>query len=200
MVEHIFQTVAQRGQAIGIDVRTHEREAQTWYRKTAQSMQSISPAQLMRDPNNTTTNLTGKDIGRMLMFVYDPKLKTQLPFYDTFPLIFPLNMDKNGMLGINLHYLPPVFRAQLMDALYQTINNKSYDETTKLNITYNMLKNASRYKYFKPCIKRYLWPHVRSKYLNIPPTAWDFALMLPTQRFQKASAQSVWEHSTETVK
>ena len=98
-------------------------------------------------------------------------------------------------MGINLHYLPPVLRARLMDALYQTINNSKYNDTTKLKISYDILASASKYKYFKPCIKHYLWDHVRGNYLNIEPTNWDSALMLPTEQFKKASKDKVWRES-----
>jgi hypothetical protein len=131
----------------------------------------------------------------MYMFSYDPKFKETLPYYDMFPLIFPIDLRKDGFLGINLHYLPPVLRAKLMNAIYQTINNQAYDSTTKLKISYGILSNASKYRYFKPCIKQYLAAHVQSSYLNIEPTNWDSALMLPTEQFKKATREQVWKDS-----
>jgi hypothetical protein len=129
------------------------------------------------------------------MFSYDPKYKETLPYYDMFPLVFPIDLRKDGFLGINLHYLPPVLRAKLMNAIYQTINNTAYNETTKLKLSYSILSNASKYRYFKPCIKQYLATHVQSSYLNIEPTNWDSALMLPTEQFKKASKEQVWKDS-----
>jgi hypothetical protein len=112
-----------------------------------------------------------------------------------FPLVFPIDLRKDGFLGINLHYLPPVLRAKLMNAIYQTINNDAYNDTTKLKISYSILSNASKYRYFKPCIKQYLATHVQSSYLNIEPTNWDSALMLPTEQFKKATKEQVWKDS-----
>ena len=71
----------------------------------------------------------------MFMFIYDPKHKDTLPFYDTFPLVFPIEIYSDSFLGINLHYLPPVLRAKLMDALYTTANNNKYNEYKLINIS-----------------------------------------------------------------
>ena len=50
------------------------------------------------------------------MFVYSPKLRNKLPYYDTFPLVLPLKNYNNGFLGLNFHYLPYALRLRLLDA------------------------------------------------------------------------------------
>jgi hypothetical protein len=127
--------------------------------------------------------LPSNPIGKMYCFVYDPKYKDTLPYYDKFPLIFPIEIYNDGFLGINLHYLTPMLRAKLMNALYETLNNNKYDDTTRLRISYQILKSSSRFKLFEPCIKRYLFTHVRSSYLNVPVEHWDKVIMLPLERF-----------------
>jgi hypothetical protein len=62
-----------------------------------------------------------------------------------------------------------------------------------------MLKNASKFSYFKPCFKRYLWDHVQGQFLNVQTQNWDTALMLPTERFSKASKETVWKDSVNKV-
>ncbi|MDA8752408.1 hypothetical protein N9M52_00210, partial [bacterium] len=108
---------------------------------------------------------------------------------------FPFKKVKGGFYGLNMHYLPLPLRAKLMDALYETANNKSYDETTKLRISYKILDGAARYKEFKPCVKRYLTKQVTSKFMYVYPSEWDIALFLPTERFVGASKSSVWADS-----
>ena len=44
-------------------------------------------------------------IGRLNMFLYDPKYKDKLPYYDVFPLVLPIQRYSDGFLGINFHYL-----------------------------------------------------------------------------------------------
>ena len=138
--------------------------------------------------------------GRMNFFYYDAKGKNELPYYDRFPLIFPINRAKGGILGINLHYLPPQLRAKLMDAIYDVANNERYDETTKVKLSYNILNGASRYKEFKPCVKHYLASQLRTRLVYVNPTEWDIALFLPTERFEKSSRSKVWQDSRKIIR
>jgi len=131
----------------------------------------------------------------MYLFNYDPKTKAELPYYDRYPLIFPVQGAPGGFYGINMHYLPYTLRAKLMDALYELSNNKRYDENTKLRLSYEVLKGASKYKLFKPTFKRYLSGHVRSRFVEISSSEWDIALFLPLESFAKASKSSVWADS-----
>ena len=139
-------------------------------------------------------------MGNMYLFAYDPKHKDTLPYYDRFPLIFPINKAKGGFLGINMHYLPPILRAKLMDELYKVLNNKNFDETTKLTASYKVLNSAAKFKEFRPCIKHYLSAHVRTKPAYINPSEWDIALFLPTQKFVGATATQVYADSRKIAK
>jgi hypothetical protein len=123
------------------------------------------------------------------------RYKAELPYYDRYPLIFPVQGAPGGFYGINMHYLPYRLRAQLMDALYELSSNKRYDENTKLRLSYEVLKGASKYKLFKPTFKRYLSGHVRSRFVEISSSEWDIALFLPLESFAKASKSSVWADS-----
>jgi hypothetical protein len=198
MTAYIFQQLSQRGKADGVD-QSDVADAREWFRDAAQQIRSVNRRRMMNDKQNIKTVLDNKCIGKMYTFFYDPKHKDVLPYYDMFPLIFLVDFRENGFLGINLHYLPPVLRAKLMDSLYQTINNTKYDDTTKLRISYQILASASKYRWFKPCLKHYLWDHVQGNYLNIEPTNWDSALMLPTEQFRKATKDKVWRESREMI-
>jgi hypothetical protein len=135
----------------------------------------------------------------MYHFFYDPKTKEQLPYYDVFPLIFMVGKAENGFYGINLHYLPPQLRAKLMDALYDVVSDKRYDENTKLRLSYNLLQGAAKYRYFKPCFKHYLTKHVQSRFVEVLSTEWDIALFLPTERFRGANKQKIWSDSRKQI-
>jgi hypothetical protein len=195
MTSYIFQQLATKGKAEGIDDSIRQRDARTWFREKAKAVAKVNPSRMLKDPDNVIGSLGTDSIGKMYMFFYDPKFKKQLPYYDTFPLIFMIGPAKGGFLGMNLHYLPPVLRANLMDALYGTVNNTKFDNTTKLAVSYQTLVKASRFRYFKPCIKHYLNEHVQSSFLNIEPRFWDAALLLPTERFKKATNDAVWSDS-----
>lgn len=157
-------------------------EANDWLSEAAKKV--TAPDLLKtKEPFRRIVKLSETSIGKMYLFTYDAKLKEKLPFWDMYPLIFPIEYYGDSFLGINLHYLPPMMRASLLDAMMDTINNDKMNKTTKLNIDYRILKGASRYSAFKPCVKKYLFSNVRSNFLYITPEEWRIAVMLPTQRF-----------------
>lgn len=193
MATYIFQKIAKEGRAEGITVGTEE--ARDWFRDKASEVGQVNVQREMRNRERTFNKLVPTDIGRMYHFFYDPKHKDTLPYYDRFPLIFVMDRYKDGFLGMNLHYLPPLFRARLMDRLYTITRNDSIRESEKLRLSYGLLSASSKFKYFQPCVKRYLSNHVRSRFLYIPAEEWDIALMLPTERFKKSKKNSVWTDS-----
>ena len=200
MTAYIFQQIAQKGKFEGIDSSIRQRDARTWFRNAAQEVSSVNTRRLMNDKKNLTNRITEESIGSMYMFSYNPKHKETLPHYDVFPLIFPIGIMNDGFLGINLHYLPPVLRAILMNRLYETLNNKKYDSTTKLKLSYELLNGYAKFNYFKPCVKHYLLDYVSGSFLYVEPTNWDIALMLPTERFRKQSKELVWKSVRENLK
>lgn len=201
--DYIFQKLAQgKPDDLTLTSGGRKQEARNWFRARAAEVTSVNANQFMNkaSKDRIVNNVTPNQIGQMLMFFYDAKLKKELPYWDKLPLIFPIEIYADGFLGINLHYLPPMYRAKLMDALYTAVSNKKYDDTTRLQISYQIMKGVKKYRFFKPCIKRYLNSHVQSKFVKLQPTEWDMALMLPTERFQKKPKQKVWEDSVRTIK
>jgi hypothetical protein len=187
---YIFQKLAQKGYKTGLVSNKDIIDAREWFRDQAQNIKVVNPASMMK------TGISGSpSMGSMFMFMYDPKHKNTLPYYDKFPLVFPINFYSDGFLGINLHYIPPETRAVLMDRLYSTINNDSIGENTKVQLNYEMLSGASRFKQFKPCVKRYLYSHVVSGFKYVSPLDWDKAIMLPTERFVKSTKERAWSDS-----
>lgn len=193
----LFDEILTKGVRSG-QIPARENKARDWYRDTAQTYRRVNEGQLMRGDKE---RLTGRPlIGQMYLFNYDAKNKATLPYFDRFPLIFPFKKVKGGFYGINLHYLPLQYRAKLMDSLYDVTNNDRYDETTRLRISYDILSNASRFRYFKPCVKRYLTSQLRSRFLYIYPSEWDIALFLPLERFQGASKATVFKDSRQALR
>jgi hypothetical protein len=86
-------------------------------------------------------------------------------------------------------------RARLLDGLYTIYHSKHLDENRKLNLSYQQIKSATRLRFFKPCVKRYLWQHCQSKFYQVDPQEWDMVLMLPVERFQKKNKSFVWNES-----
>jgi hypothetical protein len=194
----IFDNILIQGARQGI-IPARTVAAREWYRSAAGKLMSNITPGVFEKRTDEARKVSSMEFGYMYAFKYDPKMKKELPYYDTFPLIFPVRMDSDGFLGINFHYLPPVLRAKLMNALYSTLTNKKYDDTTKVRISYSILQSASKYRFFKPMLKKYLRSHVRSQFLEIQVNEWDMAIFLPTESFRKADTGRVWEESRKQL-
>jgi len=134
--------------------------------------------------NNDDRSRNGTVIGKMYFFYYDPKHKEKLPIYDKFPLVFPIERYNDGFLGLNLHYLAPGERQALLGQLTTYRTNSKYNETTKLKLSYDLLASTKRLNSLaRPCIKRYLFGQVRSKFIEITANEWSNAINLPVQMF-----------------
>lgn len=123
-------------------------------------------------------------IGKMIFYYYDPKHKDTLPIYDRFPLVLPIEQYSNGFLGLNLHYLPRGIRIQILGKLMMYKNNNKMDETTRLKISYEILKPTRVMPVLKNCVKRYLYSHVRSPFVEIDAAEWPVAIELPVAIFR----------------
>lgn len=195
----IFDEILLKGIRSG-QVPARTSAAREWYREQAKNIKrsEFNETTFMKEAKGRYENRFR--IGHMYMFIYNPKHKETLPYYDRLPLIFPINKAKGGFLGINLHYLPLQLRAKLMDSLYETATNDRYDENTKLKISYGILNGAAKYKEFKPTVKHYLADHVVTKLVHINSTEWDIALWLPSERFVGANRTKVWEDSKRIIR
>lgn len=196
----IFGDILLKGIRSGkIPARTEE--ARKWYREQAQKIKKgpdIIKNRILKEKKSSVE--TKIRLGNMYMFSYEAKHKDTLPYYDAFPLIFPINLAKGGFLGINMHYLPPQLRAVLMDELYNTVSNDRYDENTRMKITYELLNGAAQYREFAPCIKHYLSSQLRSRFIYITPSEWDIALFLPSAKFIGATKQKVYADSRRIIR
>jgi hypothetical protein len=195
MADSIFTELQAAAFREGLNPRT--KKAREWFRKKARGLTDINKLDLISD--DRLTQLSAPAPGQMFMFFYDPKTKKKLPYYDTFPLILMVETAPNGFYGLNLHYLPPVLRAKLFDALLETANNRKYNDSTKLKISYSLLKSTEKYAAFKPTFKQYLSGYVKSRIVRVDAPEWPIAAFLPTESFRKAGTQKVWSDSRKMV-
>lgn len=186
------------------DKYKYDREAvkrsRSWFQGQLALLRAerIQPATLMRADQ---TALRPRIMpGFLYMFVYDPKTKAKLPYYDTFPLVFPFAKTPNGFLGLNMHYLPYQLRVLLLERLMLYASDKNIDETTRLKLSWQLLVNTSRLALAQPCVKEYLTDHVKSQFRKIPSEDWMTAMMLPVEQFKKATTTQVWADSRKMIK
>lgn len=192
----IFDRILSQGVRAG-QIPAKSRQAREWYRRTSQEFQLSTQRLLHSDPDRLQAQIR---VGSMYLYNYDPKHKKKLPYYDKFPLVFPFKKVKGGFLGMNMHYLPHKYRAKLMDALYSLANNRQFDESTKLQLNYQILNDSGRFRYFRPTIKHYLTDHLRSRLFYIYPSEWDIALWLPLQRFAKGGESEAYRDARAMIR
>ena len=154
-----------------------------WYKKKVADLSNrISAARLMRD-NKLKKAPT---FNKLHFFRYDPKLKATLPYYDTFPLVMPIQSAPGGFLGINFHYLPIPLRMKLLE----TLDKRGFRGD------YSKLKNIRE---VKPTIKHYLRRQFVSGFLELEEDDYAPAIFMPVAQFRKASASQVWRDSRRKI-
>ena len=154
-----------------------------WYKKKVADLSNkISAARLMRGGKLKKAPTFNK----LHFFRYDPKLKATLPYYDTFPLVMPIQSAKGGFLGINFHYLPIPLRMKLLE----TLDRRNFTGN------YSKLKNIRE---VKPTIKHYLRRQFVSGFLELEEDDYAPAIFMPVAQFRKASASQVWRDSRRKI-
>jgi hypothetical protein len=172
------------------------RKSVTWLQEKVKKLKS--PMALAKEIAKEKSRQGGVfQMGGLYHFFYDPLTKRDLPYYDIFPLVIPVKRKDDGFLGINLHYLPPRYRAIFLDKLMGLAVLNTNNEPQRLQITYEILEATQRYKEFRPCLKHYLSTQIKSKILTVQPEEWETALFLPTANFMKAPISQVHKESIE---
>ena len=136
-----------------VDKAAGVRKSSAWYRNAVSSIADrVSARRLM-----SQGKLNGRpSIGRLNMFFYDPKYKKTLPYYDTFPLVLPIERIPGGFAGINFHYLRPGARFTLLQGLQRFSVRNEVSSRNRFDVSYNRVKNIPL---VKNTIKKYLYNH-----------------------------------------
>ena len=168
-----------------------------WFQRNVRDIRR-TPSSLIKENQNFVTRF---ELGKMYMYMYDPKGKNKLPYYDYFPITICLKRYASGFMGINLHYLSPKYRALLMDGLYEYY--KEIEGNSYFQIRYPTVKSVSRLRWAKPCIKQYQYGYLDSRIVEVLPEHMDMAVMLPSQRFRSkgstTNANDIYRKSLRKV-
>ena len=165
-----------------VDKAGGQRKTAAWYRNAVSSIADKVTARRLMNQGR----LIGRpSVGRLNMFFYDPKYKKTLPYYDTFPLVLPLERIPGGFAGINFHYLRPVARFSLLEQLQRyATRGREITSANSFDVSYNRVKNIPL---VKNTIKKYLFSHVKSNFLRIDFDEAALAVYLPVANFKKGS-------------
>jgi len=144
--------------------------------------------------------------GRMFTFIYRPKTKSELPYYDLTPLIITLPVEKEteNILGINLHYIDPELRGELIDRLLRMAHARTGEKMPPkgvghFRVNYDLLKTR-RFVFGVPCIRSYDPDKIIGRPILIPSNEWGNAVSLPFENFVKAKEARIWVESRRAMR
>ena len=174
------------------DVGKHSQLALEWFRTNIR--------RIFDRRQNEKIYLDGTKVGNiiegnMYMMFYDAKTKAKLPWFDRFPLIIPFDTRTvdSGFYAINLHYIPPMARQDLLEELYKRPTE------TGVEVDYNYFQAVSRLNPALPCVKRYLYSRIKRVPMEIQKDYWDVAAMLPTADFGRVNTNTVYANSRKQI-
>lgn len=156
-------------------------QMQKWlFEKAAQSKDARTVRKIVM--SNNMRGRASPIIGRLYFFKYNPIGRLTLPQYDKFPMVVPIEHYNNGFLGLNLHYLPAGSREGLLELLLSFRSEQVITDRTRMKVNYTILKSMKKLERLSaPCIHRYLFTQVRSKFIEVYPSEFDIAINLPTE-------------------
>lgn len=159
------------------------KEAADWFMDLIQGLTRDKPTSTRAGKVPLRLNpVSVPKIGGLYYYSYDAKHKFKLKYFDEFPIIVCVELNADGWFGLNLHYIPPQDRQELLTALMK-IGNSVQSEMQYMNISYSLLKQVSASTMWKACFKRYLTPHVKSKIIEVNPMDWERVIFLPQEQF-----------------
>ena len=181
--------------------------ATNWFRRKVvelRNTQNLPNARVMSQSIPRTQYNVSRVVNRArpgMMYLYEYKAETypvRIDYYDKFPLVIVLETYRDGFLGLNLHYLNIKRRLELFVQLSTLLNNKNYNYRSKFaQASYDRLSPFTKYRWAKPCIKRYKYNNIQSKIIKVFAPEWEIALFLPLQRFKGRTENTVWAHSRQ---
>lgn len=170
-------------------------KSKAWFQQQATLLgrQNLTVKQVLNSDTHRVKNTIVP--GGMYMFMYDPKGKDELPYFDRFPLVLPYKRVAGGFIGLNLHYLPYQPRMVLLQRLMDFATDRNMNENTRIRYSWSLIGGVSKFKWAEPCVKHYLIDHVKSTFRKIDANDWATAVMLPVEQFVGASKNKVWKDS-----
>lgn len=142
--------------------------------------------------------------GQMVFFKYSPVSESFLArdtYYDRYPLVLITEVYRGGFEGVNVHFLDPVHRRFLFDAIMRGLPTIKASETwrTRLIVDYDRLDARRQFKFFRPCYRRYLWKGMRRRPVVVPFELWEEMVMSNSSRMNQARPVTVYRNTYKQV-
>ena len=142
--------------------------------------------------------------GLLIIFKYEPISESFISrntYYDKFPLVLVTNSYKGGFEGVNIHFLDLEYRKFLFDALMRDLPKirGSEDWKTRLLVDYDRLDARRKFRFFKPCYRKYLWKGVERRPVVVPFDLWEDMMESHSMKFQNAKPVTVFRKSRQAI-
>ena len=143
-------------------------------------------------------------VGQIIFFKYKPtdeRFLNSSKAYDVFPLVIVTKVRKDGFEGLNLHYISQKWRRQLFDAIETSMPmRKSANKSmTRLGISYERLDGPRKFKFFRPCYRRYVVEGLRKRPIQIPMEFWDVLIDVDLALFVKGRKMAIRRSSYNSL-
>jgi len=183
MANTIFDTITEEKEIY--EIEEGENPSFAWYNEKVKDLISMSenPGELLSKWEWRTNKI---QLFHFNMFFYDAKTKNTLPYFDMFPLVFPLRRFGDSFTGVNVHYLPAAFKEQFYQIFTRFKLNDKFDETTLYRMTWSKI---SRFKVMRPLIRKYSLSNIKSRYLILRADEVPIAMSLPLTRLVKPNTR-----------
>ena len=161
-----------------------------------------NPGRLLYAKQRNGSNGMTKTIlpGNFYMFIYDPLLKHELPYFDILPLVLVFETGDGWFRGLNFHYLPQQARIQLLGHLMKyatTISPQTgkpiLNDQTRILFDWEKVKDSPARSFVQPSEQKYLMNRARTDFKYINPLHWALMLLLPCEHFAKEDTETVWK-------
>ena len=80
------------------DLRAAKNQSMKWFQDAIRQISGSTVAD-QRKRLEPVRSMTPKLQGRMVCFFYNPKWRDILPYYDRFPLVFPVSFGRGYFIG-----------------------------------------------------------------------------------------------------
>lgn len=140
--------------------------------------------------------------GQMVFFKYKPigekyEKRDTYTYYDKYPLVMVTESKREWFAGINVHFIDPVHRKFLFDAIMRNIPviKSGLEWRNRLRLNYDRLVARRIFKFFKPCYRAYSWKGMRRRPVIVPFNLWEEMVMAENMRFIEKKRHTVYRNS-----
>mgnify|MGYP000122495626 CR=1 FL=1 len=146
--------------------------------------------------------------GKIYTYDYDPKYKDKLSFYDNRPIMFCIGhietkAGNRNAFGINLSFIPPKYRAAILQKIWKVFNNKIIEKNEEyladgkkyqkeMPIYYSVCQYILRESGFEFALRSYIYDQMESEPMIINYSDWYRILSFPSQFIKLLSIRAIY--------